>query len=172
MKKPTDTSVLVCSNLTGIARTLRMALRGMGVRNIFLAADEAQLLEGFTTAEPQCVVIYVDGPDASDYGLETLHFIRRNEKSLHAQIPIVVVSPRRDIGTINAVINGGAHEYVLFPASGEVLLKKIVAACTSIRPWVDRTDYFGPERRIDRETQPDVARRDAGAADATTISTK
>lgn len=151
MTNSTDVSVVVCVAISGIARTLRMALRGMGVRNVVLATDTAQLLEGVTVAEPSCVIVYVDGENPDDAGLQTLNFIRRAETSPHPQIPVVAVSPRRDLPTINAVINGGAHEYVLFPASGEVLVKKIIAACTTSRPWIDRPDYFGPERRIDRE---------------------
>jgi DNA-binding NarL/FixJ family response regulator len=169
MKKPADTSTLVVSNLTGIARTLRMALRGMGVRTVFLASNESQLHEGFATAEPQCVVIYVDGPDASDHGLQMLQHIRRGEKSPQPLIPVVVVSPRRDLATINAAINGGAHEYVLFPTSGDVLVKKIMAACTTQRPWIDRPDYFGPERRSDRDTQPETERRASPVLDTTDI---
>src|SRR5689334_6856776 len=165
--KPTDISVLVCSHLPGIARTVRMALRGMGVRTIALAGNTQQLHEGFTTAEPQCVVIYVDGPTPEDPGLETLMYIRRSDKSPQRQIPIVALSPRRDLVTINAVVDGGAHEYVLFPTSGEILLKKITAARTTTRPWIDRPDYFGPERRIDRETPPVVERRAPDVIDAT-----
>lgn len=159
MDNPADISVLVSSNVLSIARTLRMALRGMGVRSVGLASNHTQLLEGFTTAELRCVVLYVEGPDPSDDGLKTLEFIRRSEKSPQPRIPVVVVSSRRDLATINAVINAGAHEYVLFPASGEVLLKKIAAARTTQRIWIDRPDYFGPERRVDRETQPSVERR-------------
>lgn len=159
MDNPTDISVLVSSSVAGIARTLRMALRGMGIRSVVLASNEAQLLEGFTTAELRCVVLYVDGPDPTDDGLKTLEFIRRSDKSPQQRIPVVVVSPRRDLATINAVINGGAHEYVLFPTSGDVLLKKIAAARTTTRIWIDRPDYFGPERRADREAQPNVERR-------------
>jgi DNA-binding NarL/FixJ family response regulator len=167
MDNPTDISVLVSTGVVGIARTLRMALRGMGVRSVVLAANHAQLLEGFTTAELRCVVLYVDGADPSDEGLKTLEFIRRSQKSPLPRIPVVVVSPRRDLATINAVINGGAHEYVLFPTSGDVLLKKITAARTTTRIWLDRPDYFGPERRIDRETQPSVERRTDAPAEAT-----
>jgi len=159
MSNPADVSVLVCTNMGGIARTLRMALRGMGVRTVFLASNTTQLLEGFTIAEAHCVVLYVDGPDPSDDGLKTLEFIRKSEQSPHPRIPVIAVSPRRDLVTINAVINGGGHEYVLFPASGDALLKKIVAARTATRPWIEKPDYFGPERRVDRETQPAVERR-------------
>ncbi|MFT3724899.1 MAG: hypothetical protein QM773_15115 [Hyphomonadaceae bacterium] len=165
--KPADVSVLVSSHLPGVARTVRMALRGMGVRTIALSANAQQLHEGFKTAEPHCVVIYVDGPTPEDPGLETLMYIRRSETSPQRQIPIVVVSPCRDLVTINAVIDGGAHEYVLFPTSGEILLKKITAARTTTRQWVDRPDYYGPERRIDRETPPVVERRAPDVFDAT-----
>lgn len=159
MASPADTSVVVCTNIGGIARTLRMALRGMGVRNVVLASDINQLLDGFSVAEPHCVIVYVDSADPVDDGLTTLNFIRRSDDSPHPRIPVIAVSPSRDIPTITAVINGGAHEYVLFPASGDVLLKKIMAARTTTRPWIERPDYFGPERRVDRETQPATERR-------------
>jgi DNA-binding NarL/FixJ family response regulator len=166
MTDPTDVSIVVCVAISGIARTLRMALRGMGVRNVVLAADTTEMIEGFVIAEPSCVIVYVDSENPADPGLQTLDFIRRAEGSPHPQIPIVAVSPRRDLPTINAVINGGAHEYVLFPASGEVLLKKINAARTKTRPWIDRPDYFGPERRIDREAQAAGKIPAAGAPEA------
>jgi CheY-like chemotaxis protein len=159
MNNPADASIVVCTNMSGIARTLRMALRGMGVRNVVLAANTAQLLDCFTVAEPHCIITYVDSDNPADDGLTTLNFIRRSEDSPHPRIPLIAVSPRRDLQTINAVINGGAHEYVLFPSSGDILLKKITAARTTTRPWIDRVDYFGPERRIDRETQPATERR-------------
>jgi DNA-binding NarL/FixJ family response regulator len=152
MKKATDISVLVSSHLPGVARTVRMALRGMGVRTIGLAVNNEQLHEGFKAAEPDCLVVYVDGPTPDDPGLETLLYVRRSAESPHPRIPIVALSPRRDLVTINAVIDGGAHEYVLFPASGEVLLKKITAARTTTRPWIERSDYCGPQRRVDRDT--------------------
>ncbi len=151
MTNPADVSVLVCANLAGIGKTVRMALRGMGVRHVFLAANAEQIKEGFATVEPHVVVLSVDGPDASDHGLQMLRHMRWAIESPNTRIPIVAVSPRRDLATINAVVNGGAHEYVLFPASGDVLLKKIVAARTTTRPWIEKPDYFGPERRIDRE---------------------
>ncbi|MDP3493750.1 MAG: response regulator [Hyphomonadaceae bacterium] len=157
MMSPADASVVVCTNISGIARTVRMALRGMGVRNVVLASDVTQLLDGFAVAEPHCVILYVDSEDPADDGLTTLNFIRKSDDSPHPRIPVVAVSPRRDLQTINAVMNGGAHEYVLFPASGEVLLKKITAARTTTRPWIERADYFGPERRVDREASAAAA---------------
>ena len=156
MSNPADVTVVICTHMSGIARTLRMALRGMGVRHVGLANDTAQLVADFVATEPACVILYVDSADPADPGLQTLHFIRKSEDSPNARIPVIAVSLSRDLETVNAVINGGGHEYVLFPTSGEVLLKKITAARTTARPWIDRPDYFGPERRVDREVQPAV----------------
>lgn len=156
MSNPADVSVVVCTHMIGIARTLRMALRGMGVRDVVLASNTTQLVECFAATEPKCVIVYVDSADPADRGLHTLNFIRKSADFPHPRIPVIAVSLSRDLQTINAVINGGGHEYVLFPASGDVLLKKITAARTTTRPWIDRPDYFGPERRVDRDAQPAV----------------
>lgn len=147
MRDPTDASVVVCTHFMGIARTVRMALRGMDVRNVTLAADREQLIEAFLEAEPHCVILYVDSDHPDDEGLQLLNFLRRDEASPNHKIPVIVISPRRDLATINAAMNGGAHEYALFPSSGEVLLRKITAVRTQPRGWIDRPDYVGPERK-------------------------
>lgn len=147
MTNSADVNVLISCNVTGIGRTLRMALRGMGVRKIFIASGVDQLEQGFAEVDPAVVVVYVDSSDADDAGLTTLRHVRRSPDSPIPHIPVVAVSQRRDLPTINAVMNAGAHEYVLFPASGDVLLKRISAACSSTRPFIDTPDYVGPERK-------------------------
>ena len=146
MSDATDVSVLIFTSNLNISRTMRTALRGMGVRRVHLATDEAGILEGFATADPAVVVIYVDGPE-KDEGLERLRWFRRAPNTPKREIPVVVASQSRDIATIHAVINAGGHEYVLFPASGDQLLKKITAARNSSRPFIDTADYVGPCRR-------------------------
>lgn len=124
-----------------------MALKGTGVRTVFLATNPGQVMEGFSVAEPHVVVLCVDTAAADDPGLQMLGFIRRSQVSPSRSIPIVVVSPRRDLVTIQAAIDGGAHEYVLFPVAGDALLKKVHAARTSTRAFVDTPEFVGPERR-------------------------
>jgi two-component system, chemotaxis family, chemotaxis protein CheY len=154
MNNPTDVTILVCSSNASIARTLRMALRGIGVRAVHLAADSQQISDGFLSAEPTCLAVYVDGPEKDD-GLEMIRFIRRSATSPNQRIPIIAVSPRRDLATVNAVINAGGHEYVVFPSSGETLLKKVTAARQTSRPFIEQPDYVGPCRR--RRSDPAYA---------------
>ncbi len=147
MKNASDINVLICCNVAGIAFTLRMALRGAGIRRVFLTTTSEQLDHAFAEAEPHVLVVYVDGDSDSDDGLATLRHVRRALDSPQPRIPIVAVSQRRDLATINAVMNAGAHEYVLFPASGEVLLKRVNMACASARPFIETPEYVGPERK-------------------------
>jgi two-component system, chemotaxis family, chemotaxis protein CheY len=146
MKDPAGLNIIIVAADSGIARTLRMALRGVNVRNITLASSQQQALEAFATADPHALLIYVDGPE-NDAGLEMMRFIRRSPQSPNPRIPIVAVSPRRELTTINAVINAGGHEYVLFPASGDTLVKKVMAAHQTTRPFIEQPDYVGPCRR-------------------------
>lgn len=147
MNKTNDVGVVIGTPLPGIGQTLRMALRGAGVRNLQLATNTAQLVDAFNPVPPNVVMIYIDSAAHDDPGMQVLHFARRSATSPDRTIPIVVISQGRDISTIQAVANAGAHEYALFPASGEQLLKKVLAAHTSTRPFVDTPDYVGPERK-------------------------
>lgn len=146
MNKTTDVNVLIFAHVHGHAQTMRIAIRGMGVRVTFVATSMTQVLDGFSVAEPQVAVIYVDSGSETDAGMQVLNFIRRSDQSPNRRIPVVVVSQARDMVTIHAVSNAGAHEYVLYPVAGDALLKKIQAALTSTRAFIDTPDYVGPER--------------------------
>lgn len=147
MDKPSDVNVVICAENRGIAQTLRMALRGVGVRMVHLAADVGQIVEGFSNTETHVAIVYLDTAAASDAGMKMLHFLRRSETSPNRKVPVVAVSQQRDITTIQAVSAAGAHEYVLFPVAGDMLLKKVHAARMSKRPFIDTADYVGPERK-------------------------
>lgn len=155
MNKSADVSVVISTHVFGIGQTLRMALRGVGVRRMQLANNQVQLLDAFSSAAPDVLIVYVDAATPEDPGMQMMNFARRSETSPDRKIPIVVVSQGRDVATITGVANAGAHEYALFPASGDQLLKKVLAAHTSTRPFVDTPEYVGPERRlVPRQASP------------------
>ena len=147
MSKTNDVGVVIGTHLPGIGQTLRMALRGAGVRNVQLASTTSQLADTFGSNAPDVLMIYIDSGAQDDPGMQMLHFMRRSAATPSKAIPIVVISQGRDITTIQAVVNAGAHEIALFPASGDQLLKKVLAAHTSNRPFVDTPEYVGPERK-------------------------
>ncbi len=154
MKNAADLSVVISTHVPGIGQTLRMALRGSGVRNVQIAPHSPHPADAFGSAKPDVMMIYIDSAAEDDPGMRTLHFVRRSPNSPDRTIPVVVVSQGRDMSTIQAVANAGAHEYALFPASGDQLLKKVLAAHTSSRPFVETPDYAGPERKAPPAAKP------------------
>lgn len=146
MSNPADLNVIIVAKDGGVGRTVRMALRGAGVRGIQLATNQQQTLDLFATIEAHALIVYVEAPEA-DEGLDLMRFMRRSPDSPDTRMPIVACSPRRDFATVNAVINAGGHEYVLFPVSGDALLKKIIAARQANRVFIEQPDYVGPDRR-------------------------
>jgi DNA-binding NtrC family response regulator len=147
-RSASDVNVIIFASVRGVAETLRMALRGTGVRTVFLASHVNQMLEGFSGADPHVAMIYVESAAADDPGMQMLTFIRRSDASPNRAIPVVVVSQQRDMTTFRGAIDAGAHEYVLFPVAGDALLKKVDAARNSNRPFIDTPEYVGPERRV------------------------
>ena len=145
MSSPANLNAIIVARDGGVARTVRMALRGVGVRSIHVAAPQ-QTLDLFPAVDPHVLIVYVEGSD-NDEGLDLMRHIRRSPDPSAMRMPIVACSPRRDLATVNAVINAGGHEYVLFPISGDTLLKKIQAACQPNRIFVEQPDYCGPDRR-------------------------
>ena len=146
MTKAEDLAVVIFAASADQAGTLRVALRGMGVRNIHVTSTPEQTAKALTDAKPHVMVVYV-GQDETDDGLRMIRFIRRWDGSPNPHVPIVAVSPRRDIAGISAVREAGVHEYAVFPVSSDELFRKVTAAIQSTRDFVSQTDYVGPCRR-------------------------
>ncbi len=105
-----------------------------------------QVVEAFQTSNPDVLVTIVQGPE-NDEGLSLIRFIRRWDKSPNPRIPIVAASSRAELPVVSAVLNAGGNEFLIMPASGDQLTKKITSAMQTIRPFIDVPSYVGPDRR-------------------------
>ena len=146
MKKAEDLTIVIAAKTHGMAQLIRMSLRGMGVRAVHIVQTTKQAGEVFQTTHPDVMIAIVEQPD-NDEGLNMMRFIRRWEKSPNPRIPIVAASQRAELAVVNAVINNGGNEFVVIPASADQLMKKVISAVQSNRPFINAPDYAGPERR-------------------------
>ncbi|MBI1359490.1 MAG: response regulator [Alphaproteobacteria bacterium] len=154
MKGLADITAVIAAKSIGMAQPLRMALRGMGVRNIHVAVTPKQVVEAFQTSNPDVLIAIVQAPEG-DEGLSLIRFIRRWEKSPNPRIPIVAASARAEMPVVSAVLNAGGNEFLIVPASGDQLMKKITSAIQTNRPFIDGPTYVGPDRR--RRQDPDYS---------------
>ncbi|MEP7209788.1 MAG: response regulator [Alphaproteobacteria bacterium] len=154
MKKVEDLTVVIAAKTHGMAQLIRMSLRGVGVRAVHIAQTPKQTVEAFQTCQPDVLITVVENAE-NDEGLSLIRFIRRWDKSPNPRIPIVAASQRAELAVVSAVINNGGNEFVVLPASADQLMKKVLSAVQSNRPFVDTPDYVGPERR--RRADPNYA---------------
>ena len=154
MKKAEDLTVVIAAKTHGMAQLIRMSLRGMGIRSLHIVLNTKQATEVFQTSHPDVMVAVVEQAE-NDEGLDMIRFIRRWDKSPNPRIPIVAASQRAELAVVNAVINNGGNEFVVIPASADQLMKKVLSAVQSNRPFIDTPDYVGPERR--RRVDPTYA---------------
>jgi CheY-like chemotaxis protein len=146
IKKLEDLSVLLFAGDVAVGSTLRMALRGAGLRTIQMVSTPEETVQVITDTDPDVMLVHV-GLEEADSGLRIVRFIRRWDGSPKPRIPIVAVSPRRDLTAINAVLQAGVHEFTLFPTSADELQRKLLAAVQVERDFVVTEAYVGPSRR-------------------------
>ncbi len=151
-RKLEDVSVLLFAADGAVGAMLRMALRGAGLRTILMVSSPEETVHVITDKDPDLMLVHV-GLDEADSGLRIVRFIRRWDGSPKPRIPIVAVSPRRDLTSVNAVLQAGVHEFTLFPASTEELQRKMMAAVQVEREFIVSEAYVGPSRR--RMTDPE-----------------
>jgi two-component system, chemotaxis family, chemotaxis protein CheY len=145
--KPTEAlRVLIFSANDGLAQTMRAAVRGMNIRDVEIASTPRLVMDAFSHSKPDVLIVDIEGVD-NDTGISLVRFLRRWEKSPDRRIPIVATSQCRDLPTISAAVNAGINEYAVIPVSGDTLLKRIVSAVQSDRPFIDHPSYVGPCRR-------------------------
>lgn len=146
MLDPSDLRVVICSRKPGFARTLRTALYGTGLRGSHIVSDPLAAVRAVAGHEAHALIAHVDTPE-HDIGISLIRFMRRWERSPDSRLPIVAASDKRDFATVTAVLNAGANEFAAFPIAGDMLLKKLMAAMTSQRPFIETPGYVGPCRR-------------------------
>src|SRR5690606_33914732 len=127
MTRPEELRIVVFAGHPDPAAMLRMAVRGAGVRDVWVASSPEDTVRAFGEGKPDVFVVHI-GADENDPGLRMIRFIRRWDGSPNPRIPIVAASSRRDVGVVDAVRNAGGHELVLLPAAGDELMRKITTA--------------------------------------------
>ncbi len=120
-------------------------LRGLGVRNIFLATDAPEAFAEMQ-ANPIDVAI-VDWEMKPMNGVEFVKTVRTAEDSPNPFLPIIMLTANTQTKHVKAARDAGAHEYLAKPVSPKGLLQRIRSIIEHVRPFVRTKTYFGPDRR-------------------------
>jgi DNA-binding response OmpR family regulator len=109
-------SALVADEDSGVLRFVRANLRASGY-DVISAASGAETLNRFNRDNPDIMIIESNFSDLE--GMDICRKIRE-----HSDVPIVIMSEKKEVQIIVDILNAGADDYVIKPFAVEELLAR------------------------------------------------
>ena len=102
---------------------------------------------------------------------DLIKWIRKQEKSPFRFVPIIVMSGYTQLRLISAARDAGANLVVKKPVSPAALFDRITWVARTARPFIETSDYIGPDRRFKNIPPPDgKMKRDSDETEAEVVS--
>jgi len=134
------------------------ALRGFGIQTRYAcqsAGDAMEILKDNTVD-----LILVDCEMPSMDGHELVRWLRGSGIDPNAYVPVIMTAGHVRKSKVQAVRDCGANFLVTKPFSPASLLERLVWVARDTRPFLETTDYKGPDRRLkDPEPRAEAERR-------------
>jgi CheY-like chemotaxis protein len=150
--------VLVVDDNTNTQRMISDVLRAAGVGQIDTATDGERARDMLAGCGPH--IIFSDWHMPVMGGLELTRTIRRgvlcpDRRIPNPQVPIVLVTSRRNEADVQAARQAGVNEFVIKPFTPAALLSRLQLVLLKPRPFIVSEEYIGPDRR--RRLDPSYA---------------
>ncbi len=124
---------------------LRVILSGFGVRTIEEAADGAEAFRLVVSEDID--IAFVDFKLGGIDGIDFCRRIRRDADSPNKYLPLVMITAYSERSRVLEAINAGVDEFLVKPVRAVDVANRVNAVVERRRPFVNCTDYFGPDRR-------------------------
>ncbi len=128
-------------------------LRGFGMDFPMQCETAAQAMHHLEHHYADLCIFEAAQPDMA--GSELIKWVRRQEKSPFRFVPIIVMSGYTQMRLISSARDSGANMVVKKPISPQSIYDRILWAARSERPFVETSDYVGPDRRFKDIAPPD-----------------
>jgi len=137
--------VLVADDNAHMRRIIRAILHGLGVREVYEAADGAEAVEQFIAHAPDVVVADWVMPILD--GIEMTRMMRDQKSSVNPFVPIIMVSGHSERAKVMAARDAGVTEFMCKPISAKALHDRFLSVVLQPRQFVRTKTFFGPDRR-------------------------
>jgi two-component system, chemotaxis family, chemotaxis protein CheY len=137
--------VLLVDDELYMRKVVRTMLMGIGVRNIYEAADGPSGLEAIRGVAPDVVILDWEMP-----GLDGMAFVRMVRSPMtfpQPDVPIIMLTGHGERSRVIEAVTVGVNEFLLKPVSLKSLQDRLVAVLAKPRPVVKSGAYYGPAPR-------------------------
>ena len=151
-------SVLVVEDVAPMQRLLADIIRALGVGKIYTASNGKQGYKKYAAKQPDIIVTDWHMPEID--GPEFIEKVRKDPKSPHRNIPVIMISGLNASARITKARDLGINEYLVKPFSAGDLAKRISHIVNQPRDFIITEDFTGPDRRrIDSDDFKGKSRR-------------
>lgn len=117
MERGTEKNLLVVDDSATMRRMIRVSLRDLPGLNFFEAGNGLEAIERLAIGPVDLLVLDLNMPDM--HGLEVVQFVR--SQPAYREIPIIILTTRRDEASRSAALAAGATCYLTKPFQPDVL---------------------------------------------------
>ncbi len=152
-------------------------LKAFGVGDIMVAEGGREAIDILQITQARAVSQYLTRVDivVTDWlmtkgsGEDILRWIRTHERDEVRFLPVIVLSGFTTSTVTHQARDLGAHEILTKPVSANGLASRITSVINNPRPFINVSDYFGPDRRRKDEVYEGKDRRVIEAEEITVI---
>lgn len=140
-----EINVLIVEDNLHFRTLMRTILQALGVEIVEEARDGAEAMEVLASFEADLAIIdwKMDGVD----GVECVRRIRSGEDSVNRFLPIIMLTGYTDEHLAKEARNAGVNDFLSKPISAKSLLSRITSVIQDAKPFIESSDFFGPDRR-------------------------
>lgn len=140
-----EIKIVVVDDEPSMRKVVRTMLTGMGVRNIYEAADGPEGLELIRAVAPDIVIVDWQMPGLDGSGF--VRVVRSPETFPYPDVPIIMLTGHSERSRVIEAIKIGVNEFLLKPVSSKALQDRLVAVLANPRRMVQGENYDGPLSR-------------------------
>lgn len=144
-------NVVVIDDNAYSQKLLVQMLMGFGVRSHVEFADVEAAKEHMQSYPVDLIIVDCDMPGTDGY--DFVRWLRGSKIEANAYAPVVMMAGHTKISKVKKARDCGANFIVARPLAPSVLLDRIVWIARDPRPYLETSDYIGPDRRF-REGEP------------------
>lgn len=144
--------VLVVDDSRPMRSLIKSFLSGFGVRELYEASDATEAFERVLDLEPDIVITDWRMPPTD--GIHLVERIRTDPDSPNPYLPVIMLTGFTELHRVKQARDAGVTAFLAKPISAAALYRRLCTVIDDQRPFVRVGNFFGPDRRAKKRTQP------------------
>ncbi len=138
-------SILVVEDISVMRQLLADIIKTLGVGTVYTAADGKEGYDRYVLKNPDIIITDWHMPKMD--GLQLIEKIRKDPKSPHRNVPIIMISGLNAPTRVAQARDLGVTEYLTKPFTVQDLAKRLSHIVSKPRDFILTPNFVGPDRR-------------------------